>query len=541
MRKPRVWLLACAALAALTLVPAGSSAQQQGTSVIFGAEQDIDCMNPILDACNQFWGSVMVYTPTLAGLYEIQPNFTFKPDLVQSVRVRNRPFSVRYRLKAAARWSDGRPITVNDFRFTLRWIMDPNCEVAGTEGYRDIRRISGRGKNMTFHFRRPYTWWRTLFTDVLPEHALRGENCNRTWQSGVVNPKAGNRPIGSGPYIFSSYNAGQQLTIVRNNRYWGSPRRARISRITFRFLQNTSTEIQQMRGGEVDAIYPQPQLELAPLRRLRSLGIQSNAGATWEHIDVQTSRNHPALRRKFVRQALIQAINRDALTRGLFRTLNPRLRALHNTQFVSNSPYYRPNWNVWKFNQQAAIDRLRRNRCTGGPRRPGQGGVYTCPGVGRLSFEFVSTAGNRLRELAFEIIQQQVRRVGIELRSGFRPAAIAFGQRLTNKQFDLFMFAWVESGVPAGKFDLYGCGGESNYMDYCNRRVTSLLRRASQQLTPRAASTFHNRADRLISADVPTIPLYQKPTYLVYKRQIRNMRDNPTLFGPTFNAEVWAR
>ena len=134
-----------------------------------------------------------------------------------------------------------------------------------------------------------------------------------------------------------------------------------------------------------------------------------------------------------------------------------------------------------------------------------------------------------------------MRRVGIELRSGFRPAAIAFGQRLTNKQFDLFMFAWVETGVPAGKFDLYGCGGESNYMDYCNRRVHRLLQRASQQLTPRAASTFHNRADRLISADVPTIPLYQKPTYLVYKRQIRNMRDNPTLFGPTFNAEVWAR
>src|SRR3712207_4235290 len=163
---------------------------------------------------------------------------------------------------------------------------------------------------MTWTFRRPYTWWKTLFSDVLPEHALRGENCNRTWQSSVINPKT-NRPIGSGPYMFSSYNAGQTLTIVRNPRWWGTPRNPRINRIVFRFLQNTSTEVQQMRGGEVDAIYPQPQLELAPLRRLRNLGIQTNAGATWEHIDMQLTRNHAALRRKYVRQALIQAINRD--------------------------------------------------------------------------------------------------------------------------------------------------------------------------------------------------------------------------------------
>jgi peptide/nickel transport system substrate-binding protein len=50
-----------------------------------------------------------------------------------------------------------------------------------------------------------------------------------------------------------------------------------------------------------------------------------------------------------------------------------------------------------------------------------------------------------------------------------------------------------------------------------------------------------NQADALMANDIPTIPLYQKPTYLVFKAGIKNMKDNATLQGPTWNAEAWSR
>jgi peptide/nickel transport system substrate-binding protein len=522
--------------------PSSRSSDQvrRGGTVVFGAEQETDCFNPILDACNQFWNQVMVWSTTMAGAFRITPKFTFQPWLVSRAVQRNRPFTTTYYLRKNARWSDGRPITMRDFQFTWRWIMDPKCEVAGREGYQDIRgfrALSRNGKTFRITWKRPYVWWRVLFSSVLPEHALRGEDCNKTWQNNLNNPKTG-RPIASGPFIFQSYRPGQSLTIVRNPRYFG--KRANVDRIVFRFLTQTSTEIAQIRGGEVDAIYPQPQLELASLRGQRGLRIQTHAGATWEHIDMQLSKNAAALKQAWVRKAIIQGINRQLLVRGLFRTLKPGLPVLNNVMFVSNNPFYQPAWNVWKYRPQRSISILRSHRCTGGPSRPGSGGgIYSCPGLGRLSFDFVSTAGNRLRELAFEVVQRQLRSIGIELRSAFAPAAIAFGRRLVNKQFDMFMFAWVESGFPAGKYDLYGCKGQSNYMDYCNRRVDSLLRRATQQTSPRRASTFYNRANRIIAGAVPTVPLYQKPTYLVYKSSLRNMVDNTTNFGPTWNVENW--
>jgi len=543
------WLFGVTLIAMLSLAAGGAAGAlspeseqvRRGGTVIFGAEQDVDCFSPILDDCNQFWNSVMVWSPTLAGAFEVQPNFSYKPYLVTSVRVQSRPFRLTYNIRRNARWSDGRQITAADFIMTWRTIVNPRCAVAGRSGYEDIRsaRTRARGKAVTFTFRRPYAWWRDLFGAVLPAHAYRGEDCNKVFLNDMNNPKTG-RPIASGPFIFAGYQKGQTLRIVRNNRYWG--KRANLNGITFRFLQNTSTEIQQMRGREVHAIYPQPQLELAALRGVRGLRVQARQGTTWEHVDIQLGpRGHAALKRKYVRQALIHGMNRQQLVTGLFRRLQPGLPVLNNVIYVTNQEQYRPNWNIWKFNPQRAINLLRGARCTGGPRRPGGGGIYSCPGVGRLSFQFTSTAGNRLRELAFEVIQAQLRRVGIELQSAFAPPAIAFGQRLPAKNFDLFMFAWVGSPSPAGALDIWGCGGESNFMTYCNRRATNFIRQANAvgATNPRRAATLLNRADALISGDIPTIPLYQKPTFLVHQTRLRGIVNNPTSTGPTYNAENW--
>jgi ABC-type transport system substrate-binding protein len=50
-----------------------------------------------------------------------------------------------------------------------------------------------------------------------------------------------------------------------------------------------------------------------------------------------------------------------------------------------------------------------------------------------------------------------------------------------------------------------------------------------------------NRAGAIIGNDVPIIPLYQRPTYLVYKTSVHGMVDNPSAGTPAFNAENWSK
>jgi peptide/nickel transport system substrate-binding protein len=76
-------------------------------------------------------------------------------------------------------------------------------------------------------------------------------------------------------------------------------------------------------------------------------------------------------------------------------------------------------------------------------------------------------------------------------------------------------------------------------MDYCNAKMSKLLDTGDITLNEKKRAAIINSADALMAKDIPTIPLYQKPTFLVFSKKVHGMKDNPTLEGPTWNTEAW--
>jgi peptide/nickel transport system substrate-binding protein len=246
-------------------------------------------------------------------------------------------------------------------------------------------------------------------------------------------------------------------------------------------------------------------------------------------------KGNPALRRLPVRQAIAYGINRPALVNRLFGVINPRLRPLHNTVYLSNSPFYEEHYNTYNYNPGRSRQVLERAGC-----RRGSDGIYACAGQ-RLSFRFSSTTGNQRRQLAFEIIQAQLKEVGIELRADFARAPVLFGDDyLTGSNYDLIMFAYVGTPDPGSSVEIMRCNGNQNYQKYCNRTVTRLVDQAKTELDERRKARLFNDADRQYSRDLPSLPLYQLPTYLAFKTSVRGMVDNPTQEGFAWNAYRWA-
>ena len=122
----------------------------------------------------------------------------------------------------------------------------------------------------------------------------------------------------------TNYTKGQSMTFTRNPKWWG-PHKPYLDKVVFVFRTNTDTEIQAIRGGEVDAIYPQPQLQLLDLKGTAGLKIDSRAGTTLEHLDFneQTKGGFPLMRAPWVRQALAYAMNRQAVVTQIFKKFNP--------------------------------------------------------------------------------------------------------------------------------------------------------------------------------------------------------------------------
>lgn len=525
---------ACAPQDDAGVAPDADGEPQEGGTVVVGAEQEPSGgLNVELVCCTLAWGE-WIQAQVLEGAFENQPDFSYAPNiLADEPTVEDDPFSLTMRIKDEAIWSDETPITAEDMEFTWQTYIDEKNQVASRDGYDDIESAEViSDKEIKFTFTAPYAGWRDLFNPILPKHVLEGENFNKIWNKGWVT--ADGEPIGSGPFLFDSYEEGAELTLVPNDNWWGEGG-PYLDEIVFRFIPETNTEIQSLRGGEVDMIYPQPQLELIPLTNQPDIEIETNAGTTWEHIDIQVGeRGHPALKEKFVREALAYAIDRDALVQQLFGDLSPDLTPLHNTIYMQNQEEYVPNWETYSADPARAEQLLQDGGCT-----KGGDGVYECGGE-KLEFEFTSTAGNALRELAFEVIQEQLRPIGIKLTSGFGEAAVVFGNKvLVNGNFDLFMFAWVGTADPAGSVEIWKCEGSQNFTGYCNEEVSQLLEDSNEALDPAERGDLMNQADLLMSQDIPTIPLYQKPTFFAYNTSVHGVQDNPTQEGFTWNSEMW--
>jgi len=540
MHLRKLWLLAGVVLVAFALVGTGSasqnSAQAKGT-VIFGADQEPGILNTFIIGGDLFWGSQAV-SPVFATTFRVQPNFSFKPDVISKATITKSPFSVTYYIRKNAKWNDGKPLTAADYVFTLKTIMNPNVKILSTIGYEDIAKTRViNSKTVKFTFKKPFAGWKTLFGLPLPSHALSGQDFNKVWLNDLNNPKTG-KPIASGPFYLpaGAWQRGRQMTLLSNPKYWGP--KSKLARIVYRFLPDTNTTAEQIRGGEVDVIYPQPQLFLVPLRHQRGLKTQIGRGPIFEHIDFQMGfkgKGDPLLRNLWVRQAIGYGINRSAIVKALYTQTDiaPGLPVLNDAFIMTQSPFYKKNWGYLTFNKTKAENLMKAHSCT-----KGGDGIYSCGGR-RASFSFVWRSGNQLRQLTFEAMQAQLKQVGIEIKADDSPNALS--ERLPNGDFDIILYAWVGSPDISGLDSIYGCRNDAtneaqqNNTGHCNKKADTLLKQANRIFDPKTQAKVTNQAFALIAKDLPTIPLFQKPTYLIYKSKIKGVKENPTSEGPVWN------
>jgi len=553
MRKRALWLIG-AMIAGVSLVASGATAASSpsaakvrvGGSVIFGADQEPRHLNDFIEGGDHLWANAAHY-PTMAGTFIITPKFTYKNDLVTSAKFKKngRRMTVTYKINPKAKWNDGKPVTAADYQFTWKTIMSPALKdvILSTLGYEDMASVSGGNKKtVVVKFKRIYAGWRDLFGEPLPKHCFSGAaQFGDSWKSAIDCPKTGKK-IASGPFTLTKWNKGSNMIFDRNAKYWG--KRANLNRVVFRFVEDTNTQIQQIRGGELHILNPQPQLTFAALRSVKSLRIQNSRGPSWEKLDFNLGFGpgpyNPLLKKKFVRVAMAHAINRNSIVRTLLRPLAPGLPVLQSGIIMSTSPYYKPYWAKYNFSQSKARQIMTKNGC-----RRGGDGIFSCNGQ-RASFRWTGTTGNQRRELTFEIVQNQLKAAGIEVRADFSPPAITFGRRLPQGDYEIADYAWSSSSPDISGWDnIYGCRSEAkgeglqNRQGYCNKRVSANLIKGNSELNQKKQAALINKALAGMANDMAILPLYQLPSMLIHQRRVRGIIDNPLASGPFWNIKSW--
>jgi peptide/nickel transport system substrate-binding protein len=530
-------------------VPRTPAARKAKSVLVFGMEQDVSGFNTGETSQNAYWAALTGNTPTLRGNYIIDDKGNYHLDLASKVVATPKTLTITIRPDAYWYWEGHpkAPVTYADYVYTWKQIVDKANTPASTTGYDQITGFTHKGqRQITFQWSKPFADYQDLFGLVYPSAAVAGLTWNTMWSDCVCGNDG--KPVSDGPFYLSNYTKGQGLTLKPNPLWYG--KKPALKEVDFKLITDTNSEIQAMRGGEVDAINPSPQTALSQLVNQPGLKYSSLPGFTQEHLDLgQGGTAMPLLKQLWFRQAIALGINRTSLIKALYATIAPGLKPLNN-------PFYEigtnavPHFNEYAFSQKKAIDTLKAHGCTGGPAKPTRNNTsfFTCGGV-PATVRFNTTAGNQRRATSAAIFSQQLQAVGIKVNVGFEPAnPNFFGTRLPNHDFDIAEYAWLGGPDPSGFDAIYQCQdtaknlGGSNYKLYCNKTVDALLTKGEADLNPTSRTATYQKAAKIVAHEIAVIPLYSPPQILVYKSAIKGMdhSNNPTLLGPTWNIEQWS-
>jgi len=527
-------------------VPRTPAARRAKSVLVFGMEQDVTGFNTLETDENAYWAALTANTPVLRGDYTIDNKGVYHLDMASAVKATKSGLSITIR-KDANWWWGGRklPVTYKDYVYTWKQIVNPNNKPSSTTGYDQITGFTHKGlKQVTFKWKKPFADYRDLFGLILPSQALAGLSFNTFWSNCVCGNNG--KPISDGPFYVSNYTKGQGLTLKANDSWYG--KKPGLKEVDFKIITDTNSEIQAMRGGEVDAINPSPQTALAQLIHQPGLTYSAIPSYTQEHLDinVKTPQN-PLLKQAWFRQAMMMSISRVSLIKALYSQIAPGLKPLSNAMW-NLGPNAVPQFNRWATNQKKAIAVMKAHGCTGGPDKPTKDNtkIWTCNGQ-KAEFRWNTTSGNQRRETSAAIFSQQLQAVGIKPDVAFQPADTFFGTTLPSYNFDVGEYAWIGGPDPSGFDAIYQCVntaknlGGSNYKQYCNPKVDALIRAGDSELNTKVRTSDYQRAAAIIAQDVPIIPLYASPQIFVYKSAIKGMSNanNPTNLGPTWNIEDW--
>jgi peptide/nickel transport system substrate-binding protein len=514
----------------------GTGAVQPGGTLNYAADQEPTGFNENTSKDNGtsvLWVTINLFPRPFLP----QPDYTVKMDdqfLDSAEQTSEDPQTIVYKIKQNAVWSDGTPVSADDFIYLWKQSNGTikDNDVASTTGYDRIESVEGsdNGKTVTVVYKEPFAEWKGIFTGILPAHYV--ESRPGKWNTGL--DKEPEKIPSAGPFIVQNYTQGQSLTLVRNDKYGG--RKANLDSIVYRFLPESTTQPAAMQNNEVDFIYPQPQLDLVQqVKALPDVTSETNFGLTFEHFDFNFKNEH--LGDLKVRQAIATGLNIQELVDRTVKQFSDKAQPLGNRIWLTGQPQYQDHFGQYgKGDTAAATALLEEAGYT-----KGADGIYAKGGK-KLSVRFSTTAGNKLRETQGELFQAQMKEMGVDIKIANVDSTKFFGEWLPDGNFDIANFAWVGSPFAiSGNRDAYRTGGGGNYGQYSSKKLDDLYEQALSEIDEAKAAELGNQIDQQITADMATIPLYTKPTFIAWRNTFTGIRDNATNVGPFFETAVWGQ
>ncbi|MBZ0302205.1 MAG: peptide ABC transporter substrate-binding protein [Anaerolineae bacterium] len=516
----------------------------QGRSIItIDFQQELDTLNPLYTG---MWFMTTAADMYLSPPWYIDDTLTPVPALVTEIPsaanglISEDNRSITLKLRDDIVWSDGEPITADDFVFTYEMLVSPNNAPDTRYPYDEKIEsvVAADERTVVVTYTEPFAPWLTnTFHDFppIPAHILRPV----FEAEGTIDNAAWNRAadVVSGPFKPVEWVAGSHIAFERNENYWGEP--AKFDGVFMRFVPEDATVVASLVSGDTDvgtfiAYSDTPALEDAGVN-IELVNSGYNEG-WFLNFDPETA--NPAMLDVNVRKAIVLAFDRDKFNQdiNLGKTYTP-------ASFWEGTPYKDPDSAPLPYDPDMANQLLDE---AGWVDSNGDG-VRDKDGV-ELVLRHI-TNQRQIRKDLQVIAQQQLAEVGIKLEIENYDSNIFFGgyaddAPMAKGRFDIAELSDV-GDFPDPNVSRFLCSqipsedNPSGYNDqhYCNEQVDALFTEQAQTVDfDKRVELFHE-IDRLMNADIAWAGIWYDPDLWAINSRISNTRVSGA--DPLWNIAGW--
>jgi peptide/nickel transport system substrate-binding protein len=434
---------------------------------------------------------------------------------------------VRYTLKPGLKWGDGAPFTSADFAFAFKvgQSMSPSTTIASVE--------APNPADLIIHLKATrYDFDRTAPVAVA-EHIegpifAAAANTVDYGNHSEFNRHPENPGLWNGPYLITEYKPGETITMAPNP-YWEGAEKPYFQKITWRIIENTAALQANLLSGDVDMAG-----EIG-LSVDQVLAMQKNAPDRFDISIVPTlgvqqlyvKMDHPLLRDVRVRKAIAMSIDRKTIVAKIFDGRVPVADS-----FITAGEFgFDSNLGFWPYDPKAARALLAEAGF-----KPGPDGILVSPTGEKFSIDISAAAGNRVFDLQEQVMQTQLKAVGIDLQIKNQPFRVLLAEGLRMRKFGgLALLSWTPfpDWVPQIRFDSTQIPTEANgwfgnnVYGIADPEMDAALAGALTELDAPKRKLFWNDIVRLAKQDLPIIPLYVLTSQIVTPKWMTGVAPPP--------------
>lgn len=470
----------------------------------------------------------MVYA---GGLLRLDENtLDYIPNMAESYTIADDGLTFTFTLRKDMKWSDGAPITAQDFKWTYDQAKNPDNEypylsqldfITAYEALDDYTIEVKIGEVYA-----PALGQMSGLITPLPKHVWE----TLDWGDPEKNPEINAPTVVSGPYKLAEWKRDQYAIFEANESYWyhGRPN---FDRYVIEIVPDQDIAYQKMKSGESDTGDITPE-NLEEARQLDNVTVYEwwPAAASWSYIGLNM-REGFATHDINVRHGLNYAVDKQLITDEVMLGQAQRLCSV----YPETSWVYNPDVPCYEYNTDDALAAFAEAGYTL------QDDKLVDANGEQLTLKLIYGPNtNKVRELMAVTVQDMLGDVGINVEvQGMEWASFLETMQAAEPEWDMFIGGWRATIEPHIMYTIWA--EESipslNSVAYINKEVEQIFKEGGATYDNAVRKEKYQEVQRIIADESPYIFLFYNKSWSGQNNRIKGIE--PTNLGIGWNSEDW--